>query len=367
MAALPEDLMEGKGDGRLLDEYPPFFLACGALIAIAGVVLGLFPLSQRLQSVPIYVISLFTGLFAVAWYRWAAGRSVNEGKLVLAAAVYLAVAVLLVFVSGDINSPFIFLTLPPLVLAGITLAAGPTLALALSTAVGLVGGALIQSGVNLQVTEFWWTAIASIAVIGALSGLVGRALRRRYRALEEAKSKADSNSNVDDLTGLYNRRHLNSILPQEVERARRYGRPLTLLMVDSDHLKEMNDSHGHHAGDELLKAMARIISEQIRLVDTAIRFGGDEFIVILPDTDLAAAMIPAERIRAMIGEHPIESRGEQVFTTACVGVASFPESADDSMTLLEHVDQALYASKRNGRNLVTAYSKELSEVGVPAD
>ncbi len=370
MAAFQEEPARRNADERLLDSYPPYFLACGALISITAIAFGLFPQSPRLQPLPIYAIALLSGLFALAWYRWLADRSVSETHLAVASAAYLALAILLVFYGGDLNSPFIFLTLPPLVLAGITLAAGPTLALALSTVVGLLGVAQIGSGVGLvglQVTPFWWTAVASLIVVAGLAGFLGQELRQRYRVLEEARGRADRYSTVDELTGLYNRRHLDTVLPHEVERSRRYGRPLALLMMDSDHLKQVNDTHGHQAGDELLKTMARAINEQIRMVDTAIRFGGDEFIVILPDTDLAAALIPANRIRAVIAERPIESRGHQILTTASVGVAAFPESADDSLTLLECVDRALYASKQGGRNRVTAYFDGLAEVLAPAD
>src|SRR5207249_9284281 len=105
---------------------------------------------------------------------------------------------------------------------------------------------------------------------------------------------------VDWLTGLYNRRHLDQLVPQEIARARRHNRPMSLMIIDADHLKEVNDNLGHLVGDQLLTHIAEVLQDQVRTVDSVVRYGGDEFIVLMPEPVPEGAMIPAEGIRAVM-------------------------------------------------------------------
>jgi diguanylate cyclase (GGDEF)-like protein len=152
---------------------------------------------------------------------------------------------------------------------------------------------------------------------------------------------------IEPKTGLYNMRHFTSALSQELERARRFERPLALLMIDVDHLRDVNTSGGHLAGDRALKAVAGALRKATREYDVAARFGGDEFCVLLPETDLEGALVVAERIRALV-----EQEGAQPAITVSVGVAALRGGDITPDDLLALADRAAYRAKFSGRNTV---------------
>jgi diguanylate cyclase (GGDEF)-like protein len=161
---------------------------------------------------------------------------------------------------------------------------------------------------------------------------------------------------TDELTGLRNYRFLQQRLDQEYERANRYNRYLSMLMLDIDHFKEFNDSHGHIAGDHALADLAGILNGEVREVDILARYGGEEFGIILPETDAAGAFVVAEKIREAVSMFKFADaggeRGEHL--TVSVGVATFPVHALDREALLRQADDALYQAKHFGRDRVRA-------------
>jgi len=160
----------------------------------------------------------------------------------------------------------------------------------------------------------------------------------------------------DELTGLFNRRSFNQEIPKEMERFRRFGHPFTLLMLDLDHFKYFNDSYGHSAGDQALRDMARILGETARLLDCVVRYGGEEFAVILPQTTREEAVGVAERIRQAVQQHSILFAGQKLPTiTVSIGLACFPTDALDMASLVQRADQALYQAKV-ARNCVHAFT-----------
>src|SRR6266511_2017480 len=154
----------------------------------------------------------------------------------------------------------------------------------------------------------------------------------------------------DPLTGLHNRRSFQVRLAEEVERTRRSQVPFTLLLLDLDHFKQVNDRFGHQAGDRALQAVAAVLHKQLRAVDLPARIGGEEFAVLLPDTAEHGALEAAERLRAAIAAQPILHQGATFTVTASIGVAWCPAHADTGDGLLRVADQALYQAKRAGRN-----------------
>lgn len=174
--------------------------------------------------------------------------------------------------------------------------------------------------------------------------------------LEEREVEQNEESAYKDtLTGLYNRRIFNQEIPREVERFRRFGIPFSLLMLDLDHFKKFNDSYGHPAGDEALKAVAKALLLSARTYDRVIRYGGEEFAVILPQTGRRDAAYVAERIRSAIEWQPIDCEGRSLGNiTASVGIATCPVDALDMVGLVQRADQALYVAKRQ-RNAVVAF------------
>lgn len=183
---------------------------------------------------------------------------------------------------------------------------------------------------------------------GAEVGALTRVFNHMVAELREQRQKLEQLTITDSLTGLWNRRHLMERLDTEVARAERQNHPLAAIMLDVDHFKAYNDTHGHMAGDEVLARVAGVLRESVRKVDCAARYGGEEFMVLLPDTSAAAAAEVAERIRERVG---LPSRlGRRV--TVSIGVAEYPLHGDSPAALVASADAALYQAKAAGRNRV---------------
>jgi diguanylate cyclase (GGDEF)-like protein len=159
---------------------------------------------------------------------------------------------------------------------------------------------------------------------------------------------------TDGLTGLLNRRTFNAQLTARLREAQRYRRPLSLLLLDIDHFKKVNDTYGHPAGDSVLRGVAQLAQKQARETDLVARYGGEEMALVLPETDARGAMVIAERIRATVAaaQHPTEQGALKV--TLSVGVATWPGAGEDAAGLIESADRALYRAKQGGRNRVEA-------------
>jgi len=169
---------------------------------------------------------------------------------------------------------------------------------------------------------------------------------------------------TDELTQLANRRLMQSHLEREWDRASRYNNPLSLLMIDIDYFKKYNDRNGHLLGDEVLRGTARILESNTRKIDTVSRFGGEEFVIILPGQDKPSALSVADKLRRAVQEADFPRADVQPGgrLTISIGVASYPDDADDAAKLLDRSDLALYASKRSGRNRTTAYDEEVQKM-----
>ncbi|MET0868935.1 MAG: PleD family two-component system response regulator [Pseudorhodoplanes sp.] len=161
---------------------------------------------------------------------------------------------------------------------------------------------------------------------------------------------------TDGLTGLHNRRYMESHLGKLVEQAASRGKPLAVLVLDIDFFKSINDNHGHDCGDDVLREFAIRVRKSIRGIDLACRMGGEEFVVVMPETDMAVAATVAERLRRKIASEPfpIEQGKKKIDVTISIGIASLESSHDSAARLLKRADQALYRAKRDGRNRVVA-------------
>jgi diguanylate cyclase (GGDEF)-like protein len=175
--------------------------------------------------------------------------------------------------------------------------------------------------------------------------------------------KLEERSVTDDLTKLYNARFMDTCLRREIKRARRYGSEVSLLFLDLDCFKTVNDTHGHLAGSATLSEVGRILKETVREIDTVARWGGDEFTLVLPQTGPEGAVVIAERIRHRIAEHRfLASMNLAVRITASVGVASFPDHGPDVAALLQAADAAMYRVKESGRNSVAVAQEIIAAV-----
>lgn len=169
-------------------------------------------------------------------------------------------------------------------------------------------------------------------------------------------SKTRELSVRDELTQLYNRRHFQDTLPLEIKRSQRFQKPLSLLMIDIDYFKKFNDRYGHLAGDECLKEFVRVVNARIREVDFFARFGGEEFVLILPSTSKHDGIVVAEKIATLIREHLFRTPdGKFERLTTSIGLAAYPDDAKYVEELIDAADIALYEAKNGGRDRVVAY------------
>ena len=162
-------------------------------------------------------------------------------------------------------------------------------------------------------------------------------------------------SETDEMTGFKNKRSFRASLNTEINVALRYSRRFSIVMIDADNLKEINDQHGHSAGDSYIQSVASIIENNLRSSDIISRYGGDEFIVLMPETDIQNAKEAAEKIRVAIQNSSFDIAGKPVTSTVSIGIAGYPVDSNNSEVLLDCADKALYESKRSGRNRATLY------------
>lgn len=318
-------------------------------IAIAGVLVGV-GVSDAYPSnrAAIYALGgaaalLVTLLHELLPRRWRGRYAV--GLEVLAA---LALASGLVWLTGGASSPFVFTYHLVAVAAALTM--GSRLAVLVTAAASLAylgqltldpslsasNGELLRVGINL----------GSLWLLAYLAGVYASSERRaRARVLEL--------SQTDALTGLFNRGQLYPTLEQEVQRTRRSGRGFCVLMVDLDGLKAINDSMGHLRGDEVLRSVGRVITGSIRGVDSAYRYGGDEFLILLPETEFIGAYVVAEKIREGVEEIGDSLGTDAGSTSVSIGLVSHPEDGSSTEELMIAADRAMYQAKSLGKNQIS--------------
>lgn len=273
-------------------------------------------------------------------------RSVPLAVLEVLAAVALLTALLTL--TGYGASPFVYAF--HLVTVAVALAGGGAVALGVAALATLAflgvlwidpALAAYGSGDFLR----FGLSIGSIWLLAYVAGVFASSERR-------IRAAAINLSRIDPLTGLFNRGHLALTLEQEVQRTRRSDRGFCVLMIDLDGLKAVNDSYGHHRGDEVLRALGGIIRRSIRALDNAYRHGGDEFLVILPETDFVGAFVVAEKIRTGAEELGMLA-GEELPTSVSIGLISCPEDGTSADELMIAADRAMYTAKSLGKNQIS--------------
>ena len=198
--------------------------------------------------------------------------------------------------------------------------------------------------------------LISLPFVGALIAQIAPVLLVAYITtmfsadIRYGLARAKVLSETDEMTGLLNVRGFAIAANRLFAQAARHGRATSVLMIDCDNLKTVNDAHGHAAGNELLRHLALSIQAELRFTDVAARYGGDEFIVLLPDTPSKGAMEVAERIRGRVHASPIQAGGRDVTSSVSIGLASYPEDGATLDALAAHADGALYSAKQDGRN-----------------
>jgi diguanylate cyclase len=181
------------------------------------------------------------------------------------------------------------------------------------------------------------------------------ALHEQIEKIHDLQEKLREQANRDSLTGLFNRRYLEGTLDRELARCKREGAPLTMLMLDVDHFKLVNDTYGHQVGDEVLRVFGRLLAEHARAEDIVCRYGGEEFLLVLPKMPLTIARERANQLLLLFQGTTVSFADLDIRVTTSIGIAAIPEHADSAEGLIRCADQALYHAKGRGRNRVVAF------------
>lgn len=318
-------------------------------VAIAGVLVGIgisdaFPANRS----AIYALGGAAVVMVVVLHEMLPRRWRGRAMIALEVVAALALATGLVWLTGGADSPFVFTFHLLVVAAALTM--GSRLALLVTAAASLayLGQLLLDAGLAAAGVDLLRVAInlGSLWLLAYLAGVYASSERRvRAQVLEL--------SQTDPLTGLFNRGHLFPTLEQEVQRTRRSSRGFCVLMIDLDGLKAINDSLGHLRGDDVLRAVGRVINGSIRTVDSAYRYGGDEFLILLPETEFIGAYVVAEKIREGVEEIGESLASDFASTSVSIGLVSHPEDGSSSEELMVAADRAMYQAKSLGKNQIS--------------
>lgn len=277
----------------------------------------------------------------------------------------LVILSLLVFFSGGFDSPvivlFIFYILIATFLVYHQKAFKNTLtAIVLVVVIFFSNEGLIVSSEKLT-TMIGFNAILMIAYL--IAAYLSRNLRENEEKLQQLLEKFRQLSVTDGLTDLYNQTHFFLLLNLQLERSKRYGTAFSLILLDVDHFKNYNDTNGHIAGSEGLRRVARLMYDVFRASDMLAKYGGDEFVVILPNSDKIGAFLGAERIREAVENEVFEGGEHQPMgkVTLSLGIAGYPEHGSTTEEILEKADKAMYFAKETGRNKTVIYNEELED------
>ncbi|HEX5012582.1 MAG TPA: GGDEF domain-containing protein [Candidatus Limnocylindrales bacterium] len=316
-----------------------FIIATTLIVAVTG----LWPESQ----VTIFVLLACAGGFVLVIHDLLPPRSLGTAKFVVEGSVAITFATLLVLLTGSQDSPFFFTF--PLIVGGAALVVSPrvTFGLAAVASLGYIFATAIPPG-PVDATTVAKVGINLTALV--LLAYVATVIAREQRKARDAAVRL---STVDPLTGLFNRTFFFAAVDREIARSLRSNRGFCLLMMDLDELKAINDRYGHYFGDQVLRGVGEVIRSGVRKIDTAARYGGDEFVVLLPETDPTGAWVLAEKVRIGVTELDVKVAGAEVPASISVGVVSFPDDGSTADALMISADQAMYASKRAGKNRVT--------------
>jgi diguanylate cyclase (GGDEF)-like protein len=269
-------------------------------------------------------------------------------KLALETGMMIVFITWVLFYTGRLNSPLLNLYLLVVITSALALGRITTVVCVIVIACCFVWLDYPRSRAELFDTYGvdFLGRLAPLALVAYVTTMLSADTRK---AMSEIKTLSET----DDLTGILNRRAFLALSSHTVNLSQRYGRDFSLIMLDSDSMKSVNDAFGHEAGDELLKAMVSHAQQELRRPDLLARYGGDEFVLLLPDTNTEGARLTAERIRERIQSTPLTVGNNKISITASMGVASYPDHGADYEQVFEAADTALYASKTSGKNRVT--------------
>jgi diguanylate cyclase (GGDEF)-like protein len=359
MAALPELVSSDGVPAAAYDRVVRLvswivILGASAFVAISG----LWPDTQA----AILVVLAVGGFLVLLIHDVLPPGTLGTDKFVLEGCLAITLVTIIVVLTGQELSPFFFAY--PLIVAGAALVVSPTVTVVLATLASIdyviAVGFDRPVGVVLEPRLIANVGVNIIAMM--LLAFIAAYIAREQRRSRQAAIRL---STVDSLTGLFNRGFFFATVEREIQRSSRSGRRFGLLMMDLDGLKAINDRHGHFHGDQVLRAVAAVIKTGVRRIDTAARYGGDEFVVLLPETEPTGAYVLAEKIRQGVEDLGVTGPGFDIHTSLSIGAVAYPDDGLTADDLLISADRAMYVSKRQGKNRVVGYAPAV--VAGPAD
>ena len=300
-----------------------FAIALGLCVFTACVAVINYAIPQRMRNR--WLVALETWLM-IAFITWILYYTSGNGKVV--AALYLL----------------------PIIVTALVLGRGVTM-----LQVALIAACYLFVGRSVDSAFFTPASIGHFAMDIAPMLLVAYTTSMLSGDIVNAMNRVKATSDTDELTGLYNIRGFNALARHEFGQAARYNRGFSLMMVDSDHLKEVNDTYGHAAGDRLIQTIAHVMRNVLKSTDVVARYGGDEFICLLPGAAQKAALVVGERIRQRLADEPLAVDNGHIAITVSIGIATYPAHGTTLDDLSKIADRALYVSKAEGRDRVTVY------------
>jgi diguanylate cyclase (GGDEF)-like protein len=296
---------------------------------------------------------IFT-LFVLGFHYLNASARQKRWKLALETWVMIVFITWVIWNTGGINSPLINLYLLVIIISAITLGKVVTL-----LEIALIGAFYfyIASSDNLTYT---YAEFSRVMIYFSPFVLVAYITTLLVADLQKGRSMFKEMAETDDMTHLLNKRSFMPLYKAAAEQALHNSQSLTVMMIDADNLKEINDQYGHQAGDKLILAVATAIADCLRATDIVCRYGGDEFVAVLPKLDTDKAWELGERLRKAVANTSFDVEGRRISATVSIGIATYPTQVPDITQLLEKADESLYLSKRTGRNRVMQYGEEIT-------
>ena len=311
----------------------------------------IFGNADKLAETAVVAASLFYAAFVMAFRYANFYKTETRWKVALESWAMIAFITWVCFHTGGLASPLLNTYLLPVITAALTLGKITTLvevALIAACYIFLAGGMLSGELASLRFAGAFIAQLAPVLLVAYITTMFSADIRY---GLARAKLLAET----DELTGLYNLRGFALAANRLFAQALRHDRPTSVLMIDSDNLKGVNDAYGHESGNRLLRHLAAAIQAELRFTDVAARYGGDEFIVMLPETPAKGATEVAERIRVRVAGSPLHLGERSVVSSVSIGVAVYPEDGATLDALAAHAYGALYAAKQDGRNRTVRY------------
>lgn len=338
-------------DGVLSVTYDRVVRVVGwaVIVAVSTIVAasGLYPETQS----AILVLMAVAAAFLLIVHDVIPADLLGGARPIVEGSVGITIATLLVVLTGGPSSPFFFVYVLIVAGAALVLSPGRTLAVTAFALFGYVVGVLADpSQLPMDQSTFVRVAvnIGALVLLTYVAMVVAREQRRAHDA-------AIALSTIDSLTGLYNRAYFFASIDREMQRSARSQRGFCLLMLDLDGLKPINDRFGHFEGDRVLRGVGEIIRHGVRRIDTAARYGGDEFVVLLPETDPTGAYILAEKIRLGAAQLGLATTDGRIPASLSIGVVASPADGSTVDDLMIAADRAMYEAKRRGKNQIVAY------------